>query len=140
MKIDTTKYTYEALLAYACYRGDQEFSETHARLTEWFERMAGLILSTRTLSRHVQILASTGRIQVTYSCKGRAVYRFPDGVVTRQRVKFLPTLTPGQFTIEDDGVDVLHDDTSEAAEQTHKRVVMASLGDLDLDRLQASWA
>lgn len=138
MKVDTSKYTYQALLAYACSRGDQEFSVTQAQLLSWFDTQVGLPLSRATLSKHLQALQAAGKVQVSYTNKGRAVYCFPDGVVTRQRLEFVPTSTPGQFVIEDDGADILSAEGHETPEQVHARV-MASLDDLDLDTLQAFW-
>jgi hypothetical protein len=101
MRIDTSKYTYEALLAYAGHLGEQTFTAPHDRILRWMKDSWGLELSARTLSRHVQSMIRAGQVQVDYTPKGQAVYTFPDGVVTRQRLKEVPDpSSPGAFLFE----------------------------------------
>lgn len=44
----------------------------------WFEGQRGYLISKNTLSRHLQVLAKCGKISISYTTKGQAVYRFPD--------------------------------------------------------------
>jgi predicted NACHT family NTPase len=84
--METFEYTFKALAEFASHLGQQEFTETQARLVSWLRKNLDFGMSARTLQTHTKALCTRGKLSIRYTGEG-ICYSFPDGVVKRWHVK-----------------------------------------------------
>jgi hypothetical protein len=100
VKTSQSEATYALLIEYASQQAlRQEFTATQDAISQWTG------IPVRTLRRHTAILGSQGKLSTRYTGDG-IVYSLPDGVVKVQTIREVPTGIPGEFILEDAGLEV----------------------------------